>query len=226
MVRQRPARSGRGDGESGVIHPLYPAAPGSRKSLAATKSDSRPARRAMFRRSACDRDARWRAQQRRNQDQPEKRRQRADARAPATIKPRAPSSKVGGDHAHRGLDRLADPMCRSSSRGKETTLIASASTANRKPTPTPTTIISQPAPVSKVSRTNAPADAGASVRASGRRPIGRGQPQQHQRHQDQAQPNIEPSAGDRKTPKASASRPSGRLPAPADLIEASAATGR
>src|SRR6266545_1783140 len=50
---------------------------------------------------------------------------------------------------------------RSSSNGKETTLIAKVMTANRKPTPIPTTIMVQPGAVVNTSWMNAAIDAGA-----------------------------------------------------------------
>src|SRR5258708_5748507 len=82
-------------------------------------------------------------------------------RPPATIRPHA---AIGtGFSATARIDVLiAVPSAtsRSISSGNDTTLIASTSTANRKPTPMPTTIIDQPAGVVSTSRTNVSIEAG------------------------------------------------------------------
>ena len=50
------------------------------------------------------------------------------------------------------------PTLRSSSRGNETTLTASTTTANRNPTAQPMTAIAQPGPVKITARTNSPTE--------------------------------------------------------------------
>src|SRR3954447_17572015 len=80
---------------------------------------------------------------------------------PATISPHA---AIGTGFLTTARIEVAtavySPASRSSSSGNDTTLIVSTSTANRKPTALPTTIIAQPAPVVSTSRTNAPSDVG------------------------------------------------------------------
>src|SRR5262249_35753004 len=69
---------------------------------------------------------------------------------------------VSSYRANRRGHRAVKPTSRSSSSGNDTTLIASTSKANRKPTPTPTTIIVQPAEVVNTSRANAVIESGGS----------------------------------------------------------------
>src|SRR5262249_21002786 len=57
---------------------------------------------------------------------------------------------------------VTSPTSRSSSKGNDTTLIVSTTTAKRKPTPIPTTINAQPASVVSTSRMNEPNEAGGS----------------------------------------------------------------
>jgi hypothetical protein len=83
------------------------------------------------------------------------------ASSAATINPH--SAMVNGLAATTRIDvskATAAPTLRSSSSAKDTTLIASAAEANRKPTQVPTTIRYSPARVANTSWTKRPIDAG------------------------------------------------------------------
>src|SRR5438552_8036195 len=86
---------------------------------------------------------------------PRKKGSDAITRPPATISPQA---AIGAGLAITArIDvrtAVSTPTSRSSSNGNDTTLIDIANKAKRKPTPTPTAIIAQPASVVNTSRTN------------------------------------------------------------------------
>ena len=78
------------------------------------------------------------------------------SRAPATMAPQSVITPALAATARSEVEiARVTPTSRSSSSGKETTLIAKANTAKKKPTPTPAAIIVQPPPVWNTLRSKA-----------------------------------------------------------------------
>src|SRR5262249_18873146 len=79
------------------------------------------------------------------------------------------------------------PTSRSSSSGKETTLIVSTKTANRKPMPFPAMMRIQPSEVVKMSLRNCPIDSGDMAEQRLVEPLCGGEPDQEHDHQDHSE---------------------------------------